>query len=75
MVLARVRRIVQDLKNFSRVDQAETALIDLNEALETTINIAWNELKYVAELKREFGDYQGEMLPPTAEPGLSEPAG
>jgi len=51
----RVRRIVQDLKNFSRVDQAETALIDLNEALETTINIAWNELKYVAELKRELG--------------------
>ena len=52
----RVRRIVQDLKSFSRVDQAETALIDLNEALETTINIAWNEIKYVAEMKREFGD-------------------
>jgi two-component system, NtrC family, sensor kinase len=52
----RVRRIVQDLKSFSRVDQAETALIDLNEALETTINIAWNELKYVADLKRELGD-------------------
>ncbi len=52
----RVRRIVQDLKNFSRVDQAETALIDLNESLETTINIAWNELKYVAELQRDFGD-------------------
>ncbi len=52
----RVRRIVQDLKSFSRVDQAETALVDLNESLETTINIAWNELKYVAELKREFGE-------------------
>ncbi len=53
---ARVRRIVQDLKSFSRVDQAETALVDLNEALETTINIAWNELKYVSELIREFGE-------------------
>jgi two-component system NtrC family sensor kinase len=53
---ARVRRIVQDLKSFSRVDQTEAALIDLNESLETTINIAWNEIKYVAELKREFGD-------------------
>jgi two-component system, NtrC family, sensor kinase len=52
----RVRRIVQDLKSFSRVDQAETALIDLNEALETTINIAWNEIKYVATMNREFGD-------------------
>ena len=52
----RVRRIVQDLKSFSRVDQAETALINLNEALETTINIAWNEIKYVASLNRDFGD-------------------
>jgi two-component system NtrC family sensor kinase len=47
---------VQDLKSFSRVDQAETALVDLNESLETTINIAWNEIKYVADLNREFGD-------------------
>lgn len=52
----RVRRIVQDLKSFSRVDQAETALVDLNESLETTINIAWNEIKYIADLNREFGD-------------------
>lgn len=52
----RVRRIVQDLKSFSRVDQAESALINLNEALDTTINIAWNEIKYVATLNREFGD-------------------
>ncbi len=52
----RVRRIVQDLKSFSRVDNAEQALINLNEALETTINIAWNEIKYVAALNREFGD-------------------
>jgi two-component system NtrC family sensor kinase len=52
----RVRRIVQDLKSFSRVDLAECALINLNEALETTINIAWNEIKYVATLSREFGE-------------------
>jgi two-component system NtrC family sensor kinase len=51
----RVRRIVQDLKSFSRVDLAECALMDLNESMETTINIAWNEIKYVATLKREFG--------------------
>ncbi len=52
----RVRRIVQDLKSFSRIDQSERALINLNEALETTINIAWNEIKYVATLNREFGE-------------------
>ncbi|NTV48048.1 MAG: hypothetical protein HGB32_12590 [Geobacteraceae bacterium] len=52
----RVKSIVQDLKSFSRVDQAECALVNLNEALDTTINIAWNEIKYVATLNREFGD-------------------
>ena len=52
----RVRRIVQDLKSFSRLDQAELTHANLNECLETTINIAWNELKYIATLEREFGD-------------------
>jgi signal transduction histidine kinase len=52
----RVRRIVQDLKTFSRVDQPDRTLVNLNETLETTINIAWNEIKYVAALNREFGD-------------------
>jgi len=52
----RVRRIVQDLKSFSRLDQAESSRINLNECLDTTINIAWNELKYIATLEREFGE-------------------
>ena len=52
----RVRRIVQDLKSFSRVDQAECCRMNLNEMLETTINIAWNELKYIATLERDFGE-------------------
>lgn len=52
----RVRRIVQDLKSFSRVDQAECCQTNLNEALDTTINIAWNELKYIATLERNFGE-------------------
>lgn len=52
----RVRRIVQDLKSFSRVDQAECCRTNLNELLETTINIAWNELKYIATLERDLGE-------------------
>jgi signal transduction histidine kinase len=50
----RVQRIVQDLKNFSRIDQADRCSTNLNDALETTINIAWNELKYIATLERDF---------------------
>jgi two-component system NtrC family sensor kinase len=52
----RVRNIVQNLKSFSRLDQVECCRTNLNEALETTITIAWNELKYIATLERDFGN-------------------
>ncbi|NOZ24679.1 MAG: PAS domain S-box protein [Nitrospirae bacterium] len=52
----RVRKIVQDLKSFSRVDEAEYKHADINECIESTINIVWNELKYKAVLKKEFGE-------------------
>jgi PAS domain S-box-containing protein len=52
----RVKRIVQDLKSFSRVDGTEIAPTDINKVLESTINIVWNELKHKATLKKEYGD-------------------
>jgi PAS domain S-box-containing protein len=52
----RVTRIVQDLKTFSRVDEAELKEADINQGLESTINIVWNELKYKATVKKEYGE-------------------
>lgn len=52
----RVRKIVQDLKSFSRVEETEYKPADINAGLESTINIVWNELKYKATLKKEYGD-------------------
>jgi PAS domain S-box-containing protein len=52
----RVRVIVQNLKNFSRVDNNATGLTSINDCLETTLNIIRNELKYKAEINREYGD-------------------
>jgi two-component system NtrC family sensor kinase len=52
----RVKKIVQDLKNFSRVDESEFKAADINSGLESTINIVWNELKYKATLVKEYGD-------------------
>ena len=52
----RVKNIVQNLKTFSRIDHAEVSIVHINESLDSTINIAWNEIKYVTELKREYGD-------------------
>jgi hemerythrin-like metal-binding protein/PAS domain S-box-containing protein len=54
--LSRVTKIVQDLKDFSHVDQAGHQQADLNAAIESTLNVVWNELKYKAEIVRELGD-------------------
>ncbi|MFA5074283.1 MAG: ATP-binding protein [Nitrospirota bacterium] len=52
----RVKVIVQNLKNFSRVDQSEAKYADINECMESTIRIVWNELKYKTTVKKEYGD-------------------
>lgn len=54
--LSRVTKIVQDLKDFSHVDQAELQEADLNAGIESTLNVVWNELKYKAEVVRELTD-------------------
>ena len=54
--LARVTKIVKDLKDFSHVDEAELQTADLNKGMESTLNVVWNELKYKAEVVREYGD-------------------
>jgi len=52
--LKRVTRIVLDLKNFSHVDEAERQLSNLETGLESTLRVVWNELKYKAEVIKEF---------------------
>ncbi len=54
--LARVRKIVADLKDFSHVDAAEWQDADLNHGLESTLNVVWNELKYKAKVLRELAE-------------------
>jgi len=57
--LSRVRKIVQDLRTFSRVGEQEWQEADLHEGLDSTLNIVWNELKYKCEVVKDYGD-----LPP-----------
>jgi len=52
----RVKRIVQDLRTFSRADSSSVGSADLNSCMDSTINIVINEIKYSAELKREYGE-------------------
>jgi signal transduction histidine kinase len=52
----RVRKIVTDLKVFSHPAQSEPEYADLNEGLETTLNIVRNEIKYRARVVKKLGD-------------------
>lgn len=57
--IQRVRRTVQDLKDFSRTEPFQFDWADLHQGLEKTLNIVHYELKHRAHIVRNFGD-----LPP-----------
>jgi len=54
--VGRVASIVRALKEFAHPDSKEKAPADLNQALQSTLTVARNELKYVADVETEFGD-------------------
>jgi two-component system, NtrC family, sensor kinase len=54
--IERVRKIVQDLKDFSRVDaHQEWQWADLHHGIDSTLNIVNNEVKYKADIVKEYG--------------------
>ena len=46
----RIKRIVLDLKDFARLDEQDIKEADLNQLVESTVNMVRNEIKYVARL-------------------------
>lgn len=52
----RVKKIISALKDFSHIDEEEFRPADLHKGLETTLNVVNNELKYKAEVVKEYGD-------------------
>ena len=61
---ARMKEIVDNLKSFARLDEAEYKMADLNQGLESTLNIVWNELKYKAKVTKSYGDLPQTMCNP-----------
>jgi PAS domain S-box-containing protein len=51
----RIKKIVLDLKNFAHPGEQNRQMIDINKNIESTLNIVWNELKYHAEVIKDFG--------------------
>lgn len=54
--IERVARIVRAMKEFAHPDQREKKPADLNHAIQSTLTIAHNEYKYVADIETHFGD-------------------
>jgi signal transduction histidine kinase len=55
--VSRIRKIVQDLKDFARTDKSkEWQRADLHKGLDSTLNVAYNEIKYKADVIKEYGD-------------------
>ncbi len=54
--LVRVKRIVQDLKDFSHVDECEWQATDIHQGIDSTINVVNNEIKYKAEVVKNYAE-------------------
>lgn len=54
--LQRVVEIIRDLKDFSHIEDAEFIEADLHHGIHSTLNLVSNELKYKAEVVKDFAD-------------------
>lgn len=52
----RVAAIVKNLKSFSRLDEEKYTAVNLNDCIEDTLKMIWNELKYKATVTKQFTD-------------------
>lgn len=52
--LDRIEDIVTSLKDFSRPDQIEPVHFNINDCIENTIKVAWNQIKYKCKLQKNL---------------------
>jgi PAS domain S-box-containing protein len=52
----RVRQIVRDLRIFSRAEEEQRAAVDIERVLESSLRMAWNEIRHRAQVVRDFAE-------------------
>ncbi len=52
----RIKEIVQNLRTFSRVDSGEKAEININEGIDSTLEILHHEFKNRIEMQKDYGE-------------------
>ncbi|TAN62290.1 hypothetical protein EPN16_01815 [bacterium] len=65
----RIKKIVSDLRTFSRRSETKKVLLDINQILESTLSIVWNEIKYKITVVK---DYQAKSSIPADPTQLSQ---
>jgi len=50
----RIKKIVQDLRTFSRRSETQKVPTDVNQILESTLSIVWNEIKYKIVVVKDY---------------------
>ncbi len=53
---SRIKRIVQDLRNFSRDNTKECSVTNINDCIDSTLNVMWHELKYKTKIEKHLGE-------------------
>jgi PAS domain S-box-containing protein len=52
----RIREIARDLRLFSRAEEEKRGPVDLHRVLESSLRMAWNEIRHRARLVKEYRD-------------------
>jgi signal transduction histidine kinase len=52
----RIKKIVHDLRTFSYAEAVEPKYVFINDLLDFSLNLIWNEIKHKAEVVKEYSD-------------------
>ncbi len=50
----RIKKIVSDLRTFSKQSESAVNLVDINQILESTLSIVWNEIKFKIAVVKDY---------------------
>lgn len=50
----RIKKIVSDLRTFSRRSETQRVSVDINQILESVLSILWNEIKYKVTVVKDY---------------------
>jgi two-component system, NtrC family, sensor kinase len=52
----RIKNIIIDLKDFAHPGEDDLKFSDINKNFDSTLNVVWNELKYKANITKDYGE-------------------